>query len=77
MDNNVIDLEDVRRQNREANCDSIYEAMWFGLEHSIHSRDPNDPTAPGTLARFMAKVADENPLFFMRLLIDKFGTDET
>ena len=58
---NVVNLE-VPRQNREETNSvapkhdddrNIMEAMWFGLEHSRHSKDADnpDPNAP-RLAQF-------------------------
>ena len=73
---NVIDLQSRRQhQNQDGNEQNILDAMWYGIEHSIHSKDPNNPDAPPTPARFMAKCADENPLFFMRLLLARYATD--
>jgi hypothetical protein len=70
---NVIDLEVHRDQNREeTNNDApsrdVLESLWHGIENSRWSRDPNNPDAPPTLARFMTHVCDEAPLSVLKLL---------
>jgi hypothetical protein len=73
---NVVNLE-TQRQNREEtnsaapNRDddrNIMEAMWFGLEHSVHSKDVDHPELPGTLGRYMKHVADLDPRFYLSLI---------
>jgi hypothetical protein len=68
---NVIDLEAHRDQNRDndaPNRDDVLAAMWHGIENSKWSKDANDPTAPPTLARFVAHVADQSPLSVLKIL---------
>lgn len=61
MVDGVIELEAWRKkEDNNNNNRNVLEAMWWGLEHSVHSRDPNnpDPNAPGSIGLFMAKCAD-------------------
>jgi hypothetical protein len=71
---NVIELE-KERQNREQNNaapsrDDVWEAMLYGLEHSVHSKDSSnpDPNAPGSIGLFFKHVADLDPRFYLALI---------
>lgn len=62
----VIELN-KQRQNRE-NRDDVLAAMWYGVEHSMHSKDSAHPELPGTLAQFVTHVANIDPRFYLSLL---------
>lgn len=73
---NVVNLE-TQRQNREETAApsrdadrNVLECMWWGLEHSVHAKDPDnpDPNAPGSLNFFMKYICDQAPTFYMQLL---------
>jgi hypothetical protein len=42
--------------------------MWYGVEHSMHSKDVAHPELPGTLAQFATHVANIDPRFYLSLL---------
>jgi hypothetical protein len=45
------------------NRDDVLAAMWYGVEHSMHSKDVAHPELPGTLAQFATHVANIDPRF--------------
>jgi len=70
---NVIELE-KERQNRETNSaapsreDALVDALWYGIEHSKHSKDVDHPELPGTLGNFMRHCADISPQYYLSLI---------
>ena len=70
MNSNVVGLNEVRqnRDLKEDNRDDVLAAMWYGVEHSMHSKDSAHPELPGTLAQFAAHVANIDPRFYLLLL---------
>jgi hypothetical protein len=63
---NVIEL-DAHRQHPNRDRD-VPEAMWHGIANSTHSKDPDHPELPGTLAQFATHVANIDPLYYFSLL---------
>lgn len=47
----------------------LKEAMFSGAEQSIHAKDPDDPSAPGTVTQFLKTVADRYPDKYMQALM--------
>ena len=56
---NVIDLEDVRRQNRDDKERNVLDAMWQGLENSKWK----------SLSGLAAEAANQQPLWYLHMLV--------
>ena len=70
MNSNVVELEEARqsRDPKEDKRDDVLAAMWYGVEHSMHSKDSAHPELPGALAQFATHVANIDPRFYLSLL---------
>ncbi len=71
---NVVNMETARREDTPNNAvapsreDALVDALWYGIEHSVHSKDVDHPELPGTLGNFLRHCADISPQYFLSLL---------
>jgi hypothetical protein len=65
---------ELPRRNRQIG-DLLLEAMIAGALNSDHAKDPDRPDDPGTLERFMAKIANDDPVRYMQMLISKLAIE--
>lgn len=67
---NVIELKE--RQNRELDAPKrdvdVLEAMWWGIQHSVHAKNPDCPDAEPSLAQFCRVCCDQSPLTMLKIL---------
>ena len=71
---NVVNLETERQKHEEVNNaapnreDALIDALWFGVENSRWSKDPDNLEAEPSLGRFVSHVCDISPRTVLRLL---------
>jgi hypothetical protein len=72
---NVVELEQHRKKEVDRDRE-LRDALFFGMENSIHAReDPADPNSPKSIGA-MAHCANESPLEYMRLLNKLIASEE-
>jgi hypothetical protein len=71
---NVVNLVEVKNREETDNAvpnrddRDVLESMWWGLEHSVHAKDPDNPNAPGSINFFMKHICDQAPTFYLSLI---------